>query len=373
MKVRTTRVGLALIGAALALPGSAVAATYQVSAGAPPTAKMPKSFAAGLYDASSFYPSGHKTLQIRKGDKVTFSGGFHTATILGSSSRGALEFLVPDPTGGTYAPVNDASLVPTPFYWAGKPKFVYNFATFLPAGSTTVNSSTALYHSGFLFQYPKGYTLKFNKTGTYKLVCLLHPGMTGKIQVLARNKKVSSVAKAAKRAKAEVQADIRTASTIDLNLPRALQDPAAPVVTVGAGNRHTALFAFYPQALSVKTGTTVTFRSGSVNEPHNIGIGEVNYQFGLLQQVDLVPNGPTDPNQVNPFLFFGSDAPDAQGVRTFAGAATHGNGYLATPIVWKGAAPPITAETKVKFTAPGTYTYICQIHPNMVGTLNVHP
>ena len=30
-------------------------------------------------------------------------------------------------------------------------------------------------------------------------------------------------------------------------------------------------------------------------------------------------------------------------------------------------------ETKVTFTGPGTYTYMCQIHPNMVGTVNVHP
>ena len=54
--MRTTRVALAAIGAALALPGSAFAATYKVSAGAPANARMPGSFAAGLYDADAFFP-----------------------------------------------------------------------------------------------------------------------------------------------------------------------------------------------------------------------------------------------------------------------------------------------------------------------------
>jgi plastocyanin len=361
-----------LIGAALALPGSAVAATYKVSAGAPPNAPAPGSFFAGLYDADAFYPGSHATLKIHKGDKVNISGGFHTATILGSTPRADLEFIQPGPAGSTYAAVNDQSLIPTPFWWAGKPKFVYNGGTLAPQGSTTVNSTTTLYSSGGLFLYPKGYTLKFNKTGTFTLVCLLHPGMTGKIQVVSRSKRVTSVGKVAKRAKAEVQEDINTAVNIDLNLPRFDQDPAAAVVTVGAGSRRTSLLAFYPSALSVKLGTTVTFRSGSINEPHNVGIGDINYQTALLTQIDLAPNGPADPNQVNPNLFYGSDAPDAQGVRTFAGAASHGNGYLATPLVWRGAAPPVASETKVKFTALGTFTYMCQIHPFMIGTVNVH-
>jgi plastocyanin len=352
-----------------------MAATYKVSAGAPPTAKAPASFLAGLYDADAFYPGSHSILKIHKGDKVSFSGGFHTATILGSALRGPLEFIQPDPAGGTYAPVNDQSLVPTPFYWAGKPKFVYNGGTLAPIGGTTVTSATATYSSGALFGAPPaGYTLTFNKTGKFNIICLLHPGMKGTIQVLSSRRRVASPAKAKRVAKADVQKDIATASAIDLNGVRSVQDPTNPVVTVGAGSQRTSLFSFYPSALSVKVGTTVTFRSGSVNEPHNIGIGDLNYQVPLLAQIDLFPTGPTGPNQVNPDLLYGSDAPDTTGVRTFTGASSHGNGYLATNVVWKNATiPHIAAETKVKFTAPGTFTYMCQIHFNMVGTVNVHP
>ena len=112
-----------------------------------------------------------------------------------------------------------------------------------------------------------------------------------------------------------------------------------------------------------------------INEPHNIGIGEVNYQFGLLGQIDLFPNGPSDPNQVNPMLFYGSDPPAAGQRRVHVHRdANHGNGFLATNVVWKGAAiPGIAKATKITFTAPGTFTYMCQIHPIMVGTVNVHP
>ena len=174
--------------------------------------------------------------------------------------------------------------------------------------------------------------------------------MKGKIQVLSRTRHVTSPGKVAKRARAEVQVDIGKAIDIDIDQPRSVQDPPSAVVTVGAGSTRTSLFAFYPSALSVPVGTTVTFRSGSVNEPHNIGIGDVNYQIPHLSLIDLFPNGPADPNQVNPNLFYGSDPPVA-GVRTFTGATSHGNGYMATNVVWKNATiPGIAGETKVKFT-----------------------
>jgi plastocyanin len=266
--------------------------------------------------------------------------------------------------------VLDAAAVP--FYWNGKAKFVYNGATLAPAGGTTVTNHAALFNSGVLFAQPKGYTLKFSRTGTFKIVCLIHPGMRATVKVVSRRHHVLSTGKQAKRGRADARSDIRKAITLDESMPRSVADPANATVTVGAGPSRFSLFAFYPDALSVKVGTTVTFKSGTINEPHNIGIGEVNYQFGLLGQIDLFPGGPASPNQVNPMLFYGSDPP-AGGPRTFTGL-NHGNGFLATNVVWKGTPiPTLAKETKVTFTGPGTYTYMCQIHPNMVGTVNVHP
>jgi|SRR3954447_1677200 plastocyanin len=373
--MRTTRVVLAACAAALVLPGSAVAATYKVSAGAPANVPMPGAFAAGLYDADAYYPGTHSALRIHKGDRVTFSGGFHTATILGATKPSDVGIIIPDPAHGTYAPFNDAN--GAPFYWNGKAKFIYNPVTFSPAGPTTVTSKTQLYHSGILGGLAHGYTLKFNRTGTFTVVCAIHPGMKGKIQVVSRRRHVLSPSRQARRARSDARSDIRKAIALDESMPRSVGDPAKPVVTVGAGPSRFSLFAFYPDALSVKVGTTVTFRSGSINEPHNVGIGEPNYQLGvLLPAIDLFPTGPTSPNQVNPMLFYGSDAPAAGNVRVYNNTPTpsHGNGFLATDVVWKGSPlPGIAKETKVTFASAGTFTYMCQIHPNMVGTVNVHP
>ena len=72
-------------------------------------------------------------------------------------------------------------------------------------------------------------------------------------------------------------------------------------------------------------------------------------------------------------LFYGSDPPAPGDVRIHT-TASHGNGFLATDVVWKGSLiPHLAKQTKVTFNSPGTFTYMCEIHPNMVGTVNVHP
>src|SRR4029077_7463139 len=183
--MRTMRVVVAAVSAALILSASASAATYKVSAGAPANAALPGAFAAGLYDADAFYPGTQRPLRIHRGDRVTFSGGFHTATILGAVKRRDLELIQPDPPH-TYPTVNDVN--GTPFYWHGMTKFVYNLATLGPAGGSTVNSRTALFSSGVLFAQPHGYTLRFDRPGTFRIVCLIHPGMHATVQVLPRRR-----------------------------------------------------------------------------------------------------------------------------------------------------------------------------------------
>ena len=131
-------------------------------------------------------------------------------------------------------------------------------------------------------------------------------------------------------------------------------------MTVGASPNRCSLFAFFPDALSVKVGTTVTFKSGSIDRPHNVGIGEVNYQFGLLGQIDLFPNGPpTRPGEPDAVLRQRSARRRAAHVQR----DDHGNGFLATNVVWKSATiQGLAKQTKITFTAPSTFQYMCQIH-----------
>jgi plastocyanin len=360
------RLSLAAAVLALALPAGAQAATYTVAVGTPPTAHLPGSFAAGLFDADGFYPGG---VQIHRGDSVKFVGGFHTATILGSASAAALSIIQPDPTH-FYAPEND--LLAVPFFFSGKAKAIYNLATFGPIGGHVVTSKTATYSSGVLGS-PSGYTLKFNRVGTYRVICLIHPFMSTRVIVRRRGIAIPTKRAQSRRAAAQLAVDVSNAKKADLRLARIAQDPAAPLVRLGGGaSRRYSLFAFYPSALSVKAGTTVTFRNDSPNEPHSVGLGDINLHIAFLATHDLLPTGPASPNQLSPTFVYGTDAP-AGGVYTYSGNTMHGNGFFSTPLTFQAPGTPFHRDAKIKFTVPGTYTYICQLHPFMVGTVNVHP
>jgi plastocyanin len=351
------------------LPVAAQAATYTVAAGAPPKAKMPAGFAQGLYDSDGYYPGSKKPLKIHVGDTVKFVGGFHTATFLGKASFSSLFLIQPDTTGGVYPAMNDAAGVP--FYFGGQPKFVYG-PSLVPMGGKTVSNKTTTHNSGALFLAGnKGYALKFTKAGTYRYVCLIHTQMKGSITVAPASAEVPTPAEAAKQGLEEANADVDEAIYAHLDRPSTVADPKNAVVEVGAGNKRFSLFAFYPQALSVKAGTTVTFKMGGPNEVHNVGFGPFAVQMDFLRLTDFFPQGPTDPNQLSPAFIYGTD-PAVGGVYTYTGNTMHGNGLFATPVMDLDARSPLPSEVKVNVPTPGVYTLICQIHPNMIAMLDVH-
>jgi plastocyanin len=350
------------------LPVAAHAATYTVSASAPRATKMPASFAQGLYDSDAFYPGSKQPLKIHVGDSVRFVGGFHTATLVGKASPASLGLIQPA-AGQVYAPLNDAA--GAPFYFGGLPKFAYNVPTLSPSGPTVVTNKTTTQSSGALFLSQKGYKLKFAKAGKYTIVCLIHPFMRATIDVKGAKAPVPTPAAAAKQGVDEANADVQDAIAEHLAQAPAVQDPKTAVVHVGAGTKRYSLFAFYPQALSVKAGTTITFTLGGPNEIHNVGFGDFTIQSQFIQATDLFPQGPTSPNQVAPQFVYGTD-PAVNGVYTYTGATMHGNGLFATPIMDGSSASPQGQQVKVTVPAAGTYTLICQIHPNMVALLHVH-
>ena len=93
--------------------------------------------------------------------------------------------------------------------------------------------------------------------------------------------------------------------------PPAGSPPAGPLVRV-------ADFSFTPHALTVPIGTTVTWEFEQPDAPHNV----------------VSTTGPAG---------FDSGPPQGRGVFRFT------------------------------FRAAGTYTYLCQVHPNMTGTVVVTP
>ena len=350
----------AAVLAALTAGGPASAATWQVFLGeqAKPPAGTPKGTT-----LNAFFPG---VLQVNVGDKVTFtSRGFHTVSYLGGTRPAPL--FVPDPAKATYEGITDSG--GDPFFFNGLAKLIYNVSTFGPGGGTTVPGQ-GLVTSGVIVPGPNGKpvskTFTFTKTGTFKLVCLIHPGMSANLVVKAAGAAVLPAAAVKAKAKAETESAWAKAPKL------AATKVPAKTVYAGVGGK-TALLSFLPRKLSVKAGTTIGFVNKSPSEVHNMAFGPKRYIEALMKKVDLFPMGPGAPNQAPPFFIYGSDPP---GVYAYEGT-NHGNGFLATPLIDnQPGSPPngLAGSSRITFPKAGTFRYFCLIHgPDMAGEIVVTP
>jgi plastocyanin len=342
-----------LVTGQLAFGGSTQATTWNVQVGeqGKPPAGTPKGTT-----LNQFFPG---KLAINAGDKVTFTSfAFHTVTYLGGKPRPPL--VLPDPEKGTYEGILDAA--GQPFYFNGMPKFVYNGAAFGPYGPRTISGRTPA-SSGAIFaqspRKPAQVTFTFPQTGSFKLLCAIHPGMEVSVVVKPRGAGVPSTEAVAARAKAETDAAWAKA--------KALAAAAVPsgTVTMGIGGK-TAILDFLPAVTRVKAGSTVSFVNRSASEVHNVVLGLPKYIRRFGKQTDLFPLGPNAKNQTTPILVYGSDPKPL----TFE-AGIHGNGFFAGPLT-DGTAGGLPAATRITFTSPGRYRFICFIHgPDMAADVVV--
>jgi plastocyanin len=91
-----------------------------------------------------------------------------------------------------------------------------------------------------------------------------------------------------------------------------------PPTTLGPNDIEVADFTFAPPTLTVKVGTTVTWHFDQPSAPHNVV-------------------------------------------------------SLTTPVLFNSGTPKGTGTYSFTFTTPGTFPYLCQIHPSMKGTIIVTP
>jgi plastocyanin len=340
----------AAVGLALATAAPAGAATWQAWAGepGPPPSGTPKGA-----ELNQFLP---RTIKIRAGDKIRYSTlVFHTVTYLGSAA--AAPAIMPDPSGGKYTGITDAS--GSSFWFEGLPNFIYNEQVFRPVGGTAVRAG-GIHSAGVIAASESGpgsATLSFPKAGTYQIVCLLHPGMKETVSVLAKK---------AKKADTKVSVRTRIAKEARAGWTRATAaaNPTVPPNTVFAGvdNGQTAMWAFFPATLTVKAGTTVNFVNMAPTEIHNEAFGPQDWIEAFMQRTDLLPLGPPGgPNQASPVLIYGSDPAPAQ---VYTGS-NHGNGFFATGLTDDAPGDPpngLPQTRSVTFTKAGTYKYFCLIH-----------
>jgi plastocyanin len=355
---RVTIAGVVL--AVLIAAGQASAANYQVFLGE----QVPCGFikckgVSGVPKGTTLDQFLPGTVTINAGDTVTFSSAsFHTV----SYSKQPAALLLPDPAKGKYGPLDDAA--GSPFYFVGLGKFIYNGLAFAPYGPKTVSGNTPTSSGALSPAGPKAkpatFTYTFPKAGTYTLWCNVHPGMKGKVVVEPAG---SPVPKTPPQVQAQALAETNAAWAQAKALADAAKPPANTVyVGIGGG---TTVLGYFPQTLTVKAGTTVTYTNKSSTEVHNLVFGPKKYILGMEKKTDLLPTGPKAPNQVSPFLIYGSEP---KGQYSYDGT-NHGNGYFVTPLTIGNKAVPLPQTWKVTYTKPGTYKFFCWIHgPDMGGT-----
>ena len=348
---------LALIAAAALLPAlapaAACAATKTVYAGPPPGPKLPKQL-----DFDAFF---RKSVTVNAGGSVTWQfRGFHNVVFPARGQKPPV-FAGPLP-GSTVSGVVDAAGVP--FWFNGQPNIALTPEAAFPVGGRTEDGS-ALTGSGIDQRaHPKPYTLRFPKTGTFRYLCLVHPGMTGTVRVVPKGQPVPSAAADRAAAAAERAAGVALAA-------RQMGKTALPRDTVLAGNDigPVAWLRFFPQSLSVSAGTTVTFRVASKPEGHTVTIGPEAYT-GPIEKglVDVAPNAGGPPSLIlNPL---GIASSDPLPLPPFTGA-NHGNGFESTGILDTDPTTPYGPTAQITFATPGTYRYECVLHPGMDGEIRV--
>jgi plastocyanin len=389
-----------LLGATALVAAQALTLAPPVAATTGPiviSADMPAAVPAGhLWAFNDFFPS---SLRVTQGQTIGFAiQGFHTATLLpaGVSARDDLrhngiatadEDTVPNPNGTTHTAIDFGALLPTSFACGGDA----NPCSF--DGTSVVSSGAPLAGP------PAGpFMVTVNAApGTYAFLCRIHPGMTGRITVVADGHHATSAEDVAEDVHHQVSQDIRAGFRAEAQASwgaRHSSPDGTTTWTVTAGaqspDRHVAVLEFLPQNLNIKSGDQVVWRVVESNEPHTVtfptdlGTDQVPLcetagggDVGAFPVV-FPPGGPQDfgcPPNTGPVEFeFGG----GNGVSSVSSPATvSDSGLLGSRRLAHAYGIPTTAvltRWTVSFAAatPGTYTYVCQVHDGMAGTITVH-
>lgn len=341
-----------LLAAVFALPAAAAAKSRVVYAGGPVawSNSLQKHYGASV---DNFLIN---RVAINVGDTVVWNGaslagGFHTVDIPKLNGSDLPFFTA---TGQTVNGVDDAA--GNPFWFDGKvPVLGLNTKLFARSGPAVYNGTSRVDSGLPLGPKPHNFAVKFTTPGVYKFYCDVHAGMLGYVVVKAKGKPVPSAAQDA----AELQAEERHYAT-EARTVAGTKVPRDQVSLGASGAGGLEVFAMFPATLRVKKGTTVRFSvSKDSREAHTASFGPAPY----LKQLSDSFKGPAPAADA----LYPSD-PFGHIVLT---PTSHGNGFASTGPLDRDSSTPLPSGAGITFTHPGTYHFICLIHPFMHGTIVV--
>jgi plastocyanin len=349
MNCRLAAVGVSVAAiAAGAVPATAGARTHLIWAGGTPT--FQKALRAHYRaEANDFFP--HQ-VAIHQGDTVEWQGmsiGFHSIDV---PSKGDTDLPFILPTDTAVAGLTD--FAGNPFWFNGQSNLAFNPKLFAASGASTYDGR-ARADSGLPVGGPGPFKLTFTTPGTYVYYCDLHYGMRGVVVVTPKGTKIPTQAQ-------ELEA-ISTQQSRDTKVARALAHTrVSGGVSVGlSGKDSVEVLAMFPRTLHVRTGATVSFTTPTTTgEIHTATFGPSDYLKPLSTSI-------TNPTPAATVVYPSSELGPIQV------PGTHGNGFANSGGLDRGDDAPFGSQAKFTFTAPGTYRYVCLLHPFMRGTIVVSP
>jgi len=236
---------------------------------------------------------------------------------------------------------------------------VFNPLAITPSPATLTSTSGAV--NGVLgFGPPEPFVLTFASPGSYKIICMLHIGMSETVSVVATDVTLpKSAADYAAIAQAEIDRDTATVNRINAGATEDLEDNDGNVkVFAGAGNDRVSNIRFYPAEVTVRVGHSVTFlKTQDPTEPHTVSF-------------NLPPPNPLDP--LGEFIASG-------GSRFFDGTGIANSGFMTTEdqyAYYQLAGTPLPVAVtryRLTFTKVGDFPYVCAVHDGagMIGIVHV--
>ena len=385
-----------IVGTAALLVGQAAMAV-PVAAATPLTitADMPAAVPAGHnWTFNDFFP---RTLSVPTGSTIQFVvEGFHTATLLPAGRTAAQDIKTNGIAKTDGDPVKNLN---------GTTHTQLNIPGLSPSSSTCGTpvqpcafDGTSVVSSGASFGPPSGpFAVKITAApGTYAFLCRVHPGMSGHITVLPQTSTGTTPAQLASAVHDQVKADIKAGFAAEEKVEHSSHVKNADGTTswymtagMGSPDGHVAVNEFLPRVLGIHPGDQVFWRPQSVNEVHTVTFpGELNSDLLPLCEGSGgdTPAIPDELPPTSPFDFHCGTQPfpdevefgGGNGVRNLtAPGQVSDSGIFATRSMRHALGLPqgsVFSRWSVSFVgaAPGTYTYICQIHDGMEATITVH-